>query len=118
MTGTILAVLAISWVLVVALGVALLSANRTKEQQEAPRKRKGRAAEFVTYDELEEILDKYSKQFEFENTEWYDKFNALHQRLAKREKRGKPPELEPLADEEEPQLQLHSALPFRKLGSL
>jgi len=106
-------------VLTLALGVALFAYWRTKQPQEAPKTRKGRAADYVTRDEMEEIIEQYTKELEFTNTEWYEKFNALHQRLAKREKRSKPPEQQlEIVDEDSAPRSTVSALPFRKLGSL
>ena len=44
-------------------------------------------ARYVTEEQLELALDKFSKNQEYELNEWYDKFNALHLRLSKRDKR-------------------------------
>lgn len=116
MNGTLLATI-LSPVLTLAVGFALLARFQRKEQPEAVKTRKGRAADFVTREEVDELIEQYTKELEFTNTEWYDKFNALHQRLAKREKRGKQP-----PPEEQVEADLESGVPdirqFRRLGSL
>jgi hypothetical protein len=54
---------------------------------EAEKTQKRQPERFVTHEQLELALDKYAKEQEFEMNEWYDKFNTLHLRLTKRDKR-------------------------------
>ncbi len=62
---------------------------------------KVRREHYVTDEQLELALQKFSKEQEFEMNEWYDKFSTLHARLTKRDKRkATPVEQEQLEDEE------------------
>lgn len=79
---------------------------------EPPRER--HRPNYVTEEQLELALDKFSKRQEFEFSEWYDKFSALHLRLSKRDKRkAKDVEQEEQEIDEAP----ISVLRFRRLGS-
>jgi hypothetical protein len=114
MTGMLIAVvfLALS---VSALAYALLAPKRVEQPKEAQPKRKRHAEEFVTRDELDEAIAEATKEMTFEWNEWYEKFDKLHMRLSKREKRKQvnpdQEELEPLGDRP-------SVLNFRRIGSV
>ena len=69
---------------------------------------------YVTEEQLELALDKYAKNQEYELNEWYDKFNALHLRLSKRDKRkATAVEQEQLEDEQSAPSIIH----LRRFGS-
>jgi hypothetical protein len=73
-----------------------------------------RQERYVTHDQLELALEKYSKEQEFEMNEWYDKFNTLHLRLTKRDQRkAKAVEQEQLEHEESAPSVIH----LRRFGS-
>lgn len=82
----------------------------------APKTHKRQERDYVTREQLDEIMGEYSKKTEWVLDEWYEKFNTLHARLAKRAQRAAPP---PPANgvEQEEQTQLPSVLQFRRLGS-
>jgi hypothetical protein len=82
-----------------------LDAEKTQSE---PSKR------YVTPDQLELALEKYAKEQEFEMNEWYDKFNTLHLRLTKRDKRkATAVEQEQLEDEDSTPSLIH----LRRFGS-
>lgn len=114
MTGMLIAVSFLS-IFAGALGFALFAVNRAEKPKEAQPKRKRHEEAFVTRDELDEAIAEATKEMTFEWNEWYEKFDKLHMRLAKREKRGtKQPDQEALPlDGERP-----SVLAFRRIGSV
>jgi len=75
--------------------------------------------QFATMQQLEEALEEHMKSITFEWNEWYEKFDKLHLRLAKRESRapGKAlvhPPNGPMAPEE----RRPSVLDYRKPWSV
>ncbi len=81
---------------------------------DAEKPQEGHRARYVTDEQLELALDKFSKAQEYELNEWYDKFNALHLRLSKRDKRkATAVEQEQLEDEESTPSIIH----LRRFGS-
>lgn len=51
-------------------------------------KRKGRAPDFVSHEELKMLLEEHMKDITYEWNEWYEKFDKLHLRLARRAQRA------------------------------
>ena len=83
--------------------------------KEAPKTRAGREKDFVTHEQLELALETATKELEYEWNEWYEKFNTLHLRLSKREKRvsqGNNGAVQQIEEQSPP-----SVLAFRRLGS-
>lgn len=112
MTGTLLA--GAAWTFV------LLAAFRYWQQKDAPKTRKSTKQDYVSREDLDEALEQHRKDLEWEWTEMYEKFNKLHLRLAKRDKRTKTPPNDVEQEELDVQQFGHnhrSALPFRRLGS-
>lgn len=106
--------------LTLVVGYALFVRRSSPVQPEAKRTRKQPAETFVTHDELEEALDKHRKDLEWEWTEMYEKFEKLHLRLAKREKREQEKEQRQLplsGNDDEPDGSV-SIIHLRKQGSL
>lgn len=87
-------ILAVAFVLL-ALVFGLIAVYVREKLPTAQVARPGREEDFVTRHELEVAIEKNSQDFEFMTNEWYEKFNALHQRLAKREKRAADPTTAP-----------------------
>jgi len=112
MTGTILA--GALWTF------ALLAAFRYMQLKDTPKTRKAAKPVYVTDEDLQDALEKHREALEWEWTEMYEKFNKLHLRLSKREKRAQ--EKPHNVDQEELEVEQfghnhRSALPFRRLGS-
>lgn len=82
---------------------------------EAEKPQKGHSERYVTPEQLELALEKYAKAQEFELNEWYDKFNTLHLRLTKRDKR-KATAVEQEVQEEESSVP--SVIHLRRFGSV
>jgi len=83
---------------------------------EASRTQNDPAPRYVTHDQLDEALAKFSKQTEWMMDEWYEKFSTLHARAEKRVNRDKKNRAERgEVVEEEPQRV--TALMFRRPGS-
>lgn len=83
--------------------------------KDAPATSKRRDDKFVTPEQLELALAEATKELTYEWNEWYEKFNALHLRLSKRERRSRQVNDSAQAEiEEQPQ---PSVLAFRRLGS-
>lgn len=108
--------------LVTLLGaLALLERSRAKQQIPAKSTRKRHEADFVTREELEEAIDKATKDITFEWNEMYEKFEKLHLRLSKRDQRAKqqqqqPQQLEQLGfDDGAPEV---GVLSIRRQGSI
>jgi len=83
--------------------------------KEAEPTQKGRKQDYVTPEQLELAIEESTKELQYEWNEWYEKFNTLHLRLSKREKRNRnsnPVEQEQREEETPP-----SVLTFRRLGS-
>ncbi len=115
--GILLAVIG-TFLMQSALTYALWWYLSHKERPEASPTRKRREPEYVTHEELREAIAESTKDLTFEWNEWYEKFDKLHLRLSKREKRAKQdPEqdLEQLGFDagERP-----SVLAFRRIGSV
>lgn len=72
----------------------------------------------LTEDRLELLLDKHMQQITFEWNEWYEKFDKLHLRLAKREKRQQSPQVERGGARAEAGTPAVSALHLRRIGSV
>lgn len=51
---------------------------------DAPATRKGRDGEHVTREQVQEMIEDSAKDLVYEWNEWYEKFDKLHLRLAKR----------------------------------
>ena len=83
--------------------------------KDAPQTSKRREERYVTHDQLELALADATKELNYEWNEWYEKFNALHLRLSKREKRRLAVNNEPQQDPDEPP-QL-SVLSYRRMTS-
>lgn len=93
------------------------------EAKPTPRRHEERS---LTRSDVTEILDEYMKQINYEWNEWYEKFDKLHLRLAKRAAREAGPQGTPPkgpqkgkpngADHE--QVVMPSALHFRRPGSV
>lgn len=106
--------------LTLAVGYALFVLLGIKSPPEAKKTRKQPAETFVTHEELEEALDKHRKDLEWEWTEMYEKFEKLHLRLAKREKREQEKDQRQLplsGNDDEPDGSV-SIIHLRKQGSL
>ena len=124
MTGTLLAVILAP--LVATLGAfALLAHFRRKDAQEATKTPQRPAADYVTREQLkaavEAAVEDATKDITFEWNEMYEKFEKLHLRLAKRDKRAQQPPQEQLQIGDDPrreQALARSALPFRRFGSV
>lgn len=84
-------------------------------RNDAPKKRQRHEPEYLTREEAKELFDELSKQLVYEWNEWYEKFDKLHLRLAKRadRERRKAEENSNHAFSEEQQEALPSALNFR-----
>jgi len=81
---------------------------------EAEKTQNRQPERYVTPEQLELALEKYSREQEFEMNEWYDKFNTLHLRLTKRDKRkATAVEQEQLEDEQSNPSVIH----LRRFGS-
>lgn len=95
----------------------LLALWRWLWPKEAPTTRKRREEQFVTPEQLELALEEHMKEITFEWNEWYEKFDKLHLRLAKRAQRQKREAETPVHEEyEEPQGRpsvLHYPSPWR-----
>lgn len=117
MIGTILAQIVVT---VLGLGAmyTLFVPSTRKVQKEALPTRKRQEESFITREELEEELDKHRKALEWEWTEMYEKFEKLHLRLAKREKREQPQQQLPLSGEQREGEHIPSILNYRKQGSI
>jgi len=85
--GPILAVVLVLY----ALGFALFAYFAYRKLPDAAKTRAEREPDYITRDELKIALEHNAQEFEFMTNEWYEKFNALHQRLAKREKKALAP---------------------------
>jgi hypothetical protein len=114
MTGIVLAGVLI---LLLALNGALLALWARKERLPAPQTRKRHVPEYVTPEMLDEAIAEATKQLTFEWNEWYEKFDKLHLRLSKREKRAQRPEPELELEHEEPEERV-SVVHLRRLGSV
>lgn len=83
--------------------------------KDTPATSKRHSDRYVTHDQLELALADATKELNYEWNEWYEKFNALHLRLSKRDKRrlavnnSQPEEFV-----EEPPV---SVLAYRRIGS-
>jgi len=83
--------------------------------KDAPATSKRRDDKYVTSEQLELAIEDATKELQYEWNEWYEKFNALHLRLSKREKRSK--QVNNGVEQEiqdEPQV---SVLAYRRFGS-
>ena len=118
MTGTILATIFVTLFAQFVVGGALLAAFRLKRQPEAKPTRKGREADYVTREELSAAIEDATKDLNYEWNEWYEKFDKLHLRLAKRAARAEKQQeaqQEEIFDDGQPSL---SVLNFRRVGSV
>lgn len=83
------------------------------KEPEPTQKRRGE--KYVTHEQLELAIEDATKDLQYEWNEWYEKFNTLHLRLSKREKRSKQVNnVEPDEIQDEPQL---SVLSYRRMTS-
>ncbi len=71
----------------VTLGFMLKALWRLIWPPDAEKTQTQRTERYVTSEQLELALEKYAREQEFEMNEWYEKFNTLHLRLSKRDKR-------------------------------
>lgn len=55
--------------------------------KDAPTTSKRHTERYITHEQLELALAEATKELTYEWNEWYEKFNALHLRLSKRDKR-------------------------------
>lgn len=86
MAGTILALGGALALLVAAWRLRPNQApGRIEDPDDTPSARKIRA---LVDARLDEALERFQKEQEFELNEWYEKFNTLHARLAKRVSRA------------------------------
>lgn len=113
MTGTVLA-LATGFFAALALGSVLFALQRPKVPSKAPKTAPRLETDSVTRDEIDARFKDYEQRTEWLLNEWYEKFNTLHARLAKRASRAAAPP--PPPGDPEPDGQL-SVLNFRRLGS-
>lgn len=81
---------------------------------EAEKPQSGQRERYVTDEQLELALEKFSRNQEYELNEWYEKFSTLHARLSKRDKRKATAVEQEEQDIVEPPI---SVLQFRRLGS-
>jgi len=107
MTGTLLAV-------IFAPAAALIASWWVTKRKDAPQTPERPRADYVTREQLELALEKHSKDLEWEWTEMYDKFQKLHLRLTKRDKRSQEQLQMGHEGVDEPRT---SVLNFRRLGS-
>jgi hypothetical protein len=96
------------------LGRMLKAFIRWLWPKDAEKTQSVRQERYVTPEQLELALEKHAREQEFEMNEWYDKFNTLHLRLTKREKRkATAVEQEQLEDEQSAPSIIH----LRRFGS-
>lgn len=115
MPTILLAILA--FVNVFALWYALIASKRVAEPKEAKQTAKRHEPEYVTREQLTLALEETTKDLNYEWNEWYEKFDKLHLRLAKRadrEKKREQSQTDNFDEHEAPP----SALNFRRLGSV
>jgi len=67
---------------------------------------------YVSTDELKETLDEHMKLINYEWNEWYEKFEKLHLRLARRDSRKQQ------VLQEQPTEGPFSVLPYRRITSV
>lgn len=86
-------------------------------REEATPTRKRHVEPDVSREMVEAMLEEHMKQVNYEWNEWYEKFDKLHLRLAKRAARDAAKN-QPLAPLEEIPQSRPSALHFRRPGSV
>lgn len=111
MNGTLLAVLG-----AILGALALLAFQGARQPRRAVKSEPRQATDAVTRDEIEARFKDYEQRTQWLLDEWYEKFNTLHARLAKRAARAAPPPPPNGVDQDEQQ-PLPSVLQFRRLGS-
>lgn len=97
-----------------ALGRWLLREDAPKTQPQLVERVVERV-KFVTPDELDAALKKFEERFEWEMSEWYDKFSTLHARASKRQQREQQPRV---AGSQPVEGTVPSVLHHRRLGSV
>jgi len=107
-------ILAVGFAVSLAM-IALIALSGLLLRREAQRTPEGRAERYVTPEELADALEKHAKHLEWEWTEMYEKFNKLHLRLSKRDKRSQQNGELPLSEPGESERP--GVLALRRFGS-
>lgn len=100
-----------------ALAFLLREYRSAQPQKAAKPTPKRHEPEYVTHEQLKEALEEVTKDLNYEWNEWYEKFDKLHLRLAKRADREKKRAEQQLDGFEETEPR-PSVLNFRRLGSV